>query len=281
MEHRSLHDKFMKGKITGRNFVWDKMGNLNAKKWDGEGETLHGTQIASIIGGCAFTIIDKNIEVQVPDGIAPDADLYLCRAITHPQIESALQHLLDDKEVDAICISLTMNLDGLEGIRDRLGELAERGVVCVAAAGNKGKLQQHAAFPAFNQNVLSVGALKSTGQLADITPTRGINVYAPGENICVPSQESVGMMIDCGTSYAAAEVTGIILLLIQCAGTVNDEVRKLYHKLEFLKQLCSSDEDNLCINQCLLHPQKFLQRLANDKEYIRQLIRDHYDIRAV
>ena len=97
------------------------------------------------------------------------------------------------------------------------------------------------------------------------------------KKICVPSSENDGIMPDRGTSFSAAIVTGIILLLIQCAGTVDDDVREKYHKLEFLRRLCASSMDNLCTNQCLRHPQRFLQRLAKDKEYVRQLVHDHYD----
>ena len=274
MQHLSLHEKKSEGKITGRNFVRDENGTVaDIGKWHGEGDTLHGTQIASIIGGWAFT----SAGVVYPAGVAPDADLYLCRAVYPVEVEDALRHLRDTKKVDVICISLTMALQDIEGIRKCLGELAQKDVVCVACAGNNGYMQEYAGFPAFNQNVLSVGALESKGALSGMTPPSGIDVYAPGENIYVPSSENEGITPDQGTSYSAAVVAGIILLLIQCAGTVDDDVRKMYHKLEFLRRLCASAMDNLCTNQCLRHPQRFLQRLARDKEYIRQLVHDHYD----
>ena len=280
MTHRSLHNKYyVRGKITGRNFVKDERGVADVGKWHGEGSTLHGTQIASIIGGCAFTKSDINGTTDYPAGIAPDADLYLCRAVYPKEIEAALKHLHDAKKVDVICMSLTMDLNDLEGIRDRLGEVAQKNVVCVACAGNDGLIQEYAGFPAFNQNVLSVGALKSKGALSGMNPpiTSGINVFAPGKNICVPSSENERITLEDGTSYAAAIVAGIVLLLIQCAGTVDDDVREKYHKLEFLRRLFSTAMDNLCTNQCLRHPQRFLQRLAKDKEYVRQLVHDHYD----
>lgn len=277
LEHRSLHDK--REKITGRNFVREEGKPVDAEKWHEKGDTLHGTQIASIIGGCAFTASDGTV---YPGGIVPNADLYLCRAVYPREIEDALQHLRDaNKVVDVICISLTLDLNDVDGIRDCLGELAQRGVVCIACAGNQGYSQEYAAFPAFNENVLSVGALESKGPLSHMNPPNGINIYAPGENICVPSSDNEGMMIDQGTSFSAAIAAGIILLLIQCAGTVSDQVREKYHKLEFLRRLCSSAMENLCDRQCLRHPQRFLQRLANDKEYICQLLREHYDKRAV
>ena len=53
--------------------------------------------------------------------------------------------------------------------------------------GNNGYMQEYAGFPAFNQNVLSVGALKSKGALSGMNPPTGsgIDVYAPGEkNLC-------------------------------------------------------------------------------------------------
>ena len=275
MDHQSLHDKFMRGKITGCNFVRGENGTVaDIRKWHGEGDTLHGTQIASIIGGYAFT----SAGVVYPAGIAPDTDLYLCRAVFPREVEDALRHIHDAKKVDVICISLTMALQEIEGMRKCLGELAQKDVVCVACAGNNGHMQEYPGFPAFNQNVLSVGALKSNGALSDMNPPGSrIDVYALGEKICVPSSENDGIMTEEGTSYSAAVVAGIILLLIQCAGTVDDDVREKYHKLEFLRRLCASSKDNLCINQCLRHPQWFLQRLVKDKEYIRQLVHDHYD----
>ena len=87
MQHRSLNDKYMRGQITGHNFVRDESGRVaDIGKWHGEGSTLHGTQIASIIGGCAFTKSDVNGTTDYPAGIAPDADLYLCRAVDFKEI---------------------------------------------------------------------------------------------------------------------------------------------------------------------------------------------------
>ena len=283
MEHQTLHDKFTRGKITGFNFVRDENGIVDGEKWHGEGDTLHGTQIASLIGGCGFTVSDGSdgSDGSYPDGIAPDGDLYLCRAVDPKEIEDALQHLRDARpEVDIICMSLTLDLDGVEGIRNRLEELTRKGVVCIAAAGNKGPLQEYAGFPAFTSNVLSVGALKSTGQLSDMNPESRLDIYAPGEKICVPSSDNEGMEISDGTSYAAAMVAGIVSLLIQCAASVDDEVRKMYHKVEFLRRLSSSKVANLCTDQCIRHPQDFLQRLTKGQSYVRQLVHDHYDKRA-
>lgn len=174
----------MRGKITGCNFVRGENGTVaDIGKWHGEGDTFHGTQIASIIGGYAFT----SIGVVYPAGIAPNADLYLCRAVYPVEFEDALKYLRDAKKVDVICISQTMALQDLEGIRKCLEELAQKDIVCVACTGNNGYMQEYAGFPAFNQNVLSVGALKSTGALSDMNPPTGIriDVYAPGEkNMC-------------------------------------------------------------------------------------------------
>jgi subtilisin family serine protease len=83
-------------------------------------------------------------------------------------------------------------------------------------------------IPAADKNVIAVTATNSKDQLlAEANRGRHIAVAAPGVDVIVPAPGQ-GYQLSTGTSVAAAEVSGIVALLIELQpGLTPDEIRKI------------------------------------------------------
>jgi subtilisin family serine protease len=209
--------------------------------WSGENaKDSHGTAVAAICGGCEYTTTDN---VNVPKGIAPNAGLFIFRVLQNDKlynVDVALEYIIglhNSVPIDVLCMSF--RLPGKdERIEFLLSQLANAGVVCVAAAGNGGDNQDRIDFPASDPHVLSVGALRPLGQVSDLNPSDNIEVYAYGEDLVLPQLESQNTIgVQDGTSFAAPMVAGFLSLLIQCAKEVSPNVANKYHDVKLLKEL--------------------------------------------
>ena len=105
------------------------------------------------------------------------------------------------------------------GPRDPLVQLAlkkayEKGIVLVAAAGNAGP-NSEPQFPAADPDVIAVTATDANDALLP-EANRGthISVAAPGVDVLVPAPNAQ-YQITTGTSVAAAEVSGVIALMLE------------------------------------------------------------------
>ena len=278
--HSSLQEKFNQPitMIDGYNFV----SGLTTD-WHGpSARDSHGTAVAAVAGGCAFTVGNNEV---IPSGIAPNAELYICRIFHNNQlynVHEAIKHILNlqknkIKHIDVLCMSF--KLPGKdEKIEFLLLQLANEGVVCVAAAGNDGLFQKGISFPASDPNVLSVGALKPLGQVSDLNPSDKIDVYASGENLVLPSLDSqVSVTMYDGTSFSTPMVAGFISLLIQCAKefpqTTSNVVSK-YHDIKFLKELFNNRL--LCDKRKLLCVHDFLSDILSGMLNLISLIQEIY-----
>jgi subtilisin family serine protease len=89
-----------------------------------------------------------------------------------------------------------------------------KGIVLVAAGGNAGP-QSPPLFPASDPNVIAVTATDAQDDLFSAA-NRGshIAVAAPGVDILLPAPNA-GYQVTSGTSFAAAEVSGAIALLLE------------------------------------------------------------------
>ena len=90
----------------------------------------------------------------------------------------------------------------------------KKGIVLVAAAGNAGA-KSPPLYPAADPNVIAVSATDAEDKLFEQS-NRGpyIAVAAPGAQILVAAPDS-SYEVSSGTSYSAAEVSGIVALMLQ------------------------------------------------------------------
>jgi hypothetical protein len=95
-----------------------------------------------------------------------------------------------------------------------LAAARKKGIVLVAAAGNAGA-KSAPLYPAADANVIAVSATDADDQLLEQS-NRGnhIAVAAPGSQIMVAIPDG-GYEVSSGTSHAAAEVSGIVALMIE------------------------------------------------------------------
>ena len=238
--HEAFKEK--QNSIKGYNFVDDKKDTFSKPE-------LHGNMVAFVAAGKGFTARHKKgggeiTPRPIPSGVAPNAKLIVCR-VGNPYkweyVIEALEKLIIIKKarkeeqkkpkeeqnskrwgVDIVSMSFGETHDVLTGdVRDKIQELIEElsflGVILVAAAGNYGNIKP-TLFPANHPNVFSVGALNEHNKPAEMNPTGGVDVYAPGVNIATPLVHNVirdGVEISNGTSCAAPAIAGLVALKIQ------------------------------------------------------------------
>jgi subtilisin family serine protease len=99
-------------------------------------------------------------------------------------------------------------------LRDALLKASRKGMVLIAAAGNAGP-ESPPLFPAMDPNVVAVTATDAEDALFS-GANRGdhIAVAAPGVDVLVPGVNGT-YQFSTGTSVAAAEVSGVVALLIE------------------------------------------------------------------
>jgi subtilisin family serine protease len=103
----------------------------------------------------------------------------------------------------------------------------KKGIVLVAAAGNAGA-KSPPLYPAADPDVIAVTATTIDNKLFELSNRgRHIDVAAPGEQILVAIPDG-GYEVSSGTSYSAAEVSGIVALMLQHAPHLSpDKVRQI------------------------------------------------------
>ena len=162
-------------------------------------------------------------------------------------IISALDHLIDLKQNSNDRINMVVMSFGCQPIVTqvvgKLEELADLGVVLVAACGNSGPRPDDTDFPASDIHVISVGALdKRVGSKISFSSAH-CHVYAPGECVYVPSVINQSITDVChvdGTSFAAPILGGFLALLLESANNnVSNStfVIEKCHDINFLNTL--------------------------------------------
>ena len=270
LDHQSVKEKYNRKEIHG-----DKSAKVTATDRGRPAYHYnaadHGTAVAAVAAG--DDVIDGT-ELQIRCGIAPGAELYVYRLsedFDHDEVRDALRDVLDhiskaENQVDIICMSFgfTGSNDEIERL---LSELAEKGVVCIASAGNDGNFQEMVKFPASSGHVLSVGALTKTGQSSNLNPNDNIDVFAIGENVIVPTSQRGKIQRSAhGTSYAAPMVAGLLSLLMQYAKVVphhRDDIDRRLHSVSFLKGFFK--DHKLCDNRKLVYVDSYFEDLLDYK----------------
>jgi Subtilase family len=169
----------------------------------------HGTAIAGAIAAHARL-----------KGTAPAARILAAQAFDRGQDRSEGNGFVVAKSVywatDRGARIVNMSFAGMRdpNIEQSLRYARQKGVILVAAAGNKGPLSVPL-FPAANPDVIAVTATDANDKVFQ-QANRGkhIAVAAPGVELFLPGLNGTYQEIS-GTSFAAAEVSGTIALLVE------------------------------------------------------------------
>jgi type VII secretion-associated serine protease mycosin len=173
----------------------------------------HGTAVAGLIVG-------ERTEGDRMAGVAPDAYIYTVRSADG--IERAtpamLAAMLDDAVyygARVINLSLAIPVDR-EPIREAVANAVANDVVVVAAAGNEGNagVSQGKMYPAAYDGVVAVGAVGNDGQPLDSSNAGPwVDLASYGEDLVVAAPGGSGYRVESGTSFAAAQVSGVAALV--------------------------------------------------------------------
>ena len=261
------HKAFDGKNIVHRNFI--EVGNCDDTT-DLDTIQYHGTKCAAIAAGSYFANCTDKEGVPArkdifPGGVAPEADLIICRVSNREDPKPFIKALkwianYEDEEtgrhVDVVSLSFRFPQEisdkDQEEMEKEIDNLNHRGTLCVAAAGNDGKREENPiGFPAIFGKVICVGAHNRHGIAADFT-AQGNNIHAmaPGVNVWAPAcsnnpkyERMKAMEICDGTSYASPAIAGLICLLQQYKDENNVQGRKLtnYSNMKnILKKLSQS-----------------------------------------
>ena len=183
----------------------------------------HGTMVASLAAGRG------NGGGNGVLGSAPAAELLSVSisfrgGLISPddQVARAVRYAVDNG-ADVISLSLTRNTrDWPESWDDAFAYAAERDVVVVAAAGNRGSGTVSVGAPATMPGVLTVGGVTQEGVASDAASSQGITigVMAPSEGL-VGAIPGGGYVSWSGTSGATPIVAGIVALVRSAHPTMN------------------------------------------------------------
>jgi subtilisin family serine protease len=165
-------------------------------------------------------------------GTAPGAQILMARAF------GTRRNTMDGNSVDIIkalewslargprIINMSFAGSRDPGIERRLSTAVQRGIILVAAAGNAGPASPPL-YPAANPAVIAVTATDIDDRIFRAA-NRGnhVAIAAPGVDLWLPTVDG-GYRRTSGTSFSAAEITGIIALMLEHNPQLNsDAVRQ-------------------------------------------------------
>jgi type VII secretion-associated serine protease mycosin len=176
----------------------------------------HGTLVAGIIAG--------RDGVGPFYGVAPDAKILPIRVVPDsrqsndkdlPERIAQAITLATNAHVDVVNLSLTTTDNA--HVRNAIDAANAANIVVVAAAGNHGQ----STFPALASHVIAVGGIDQQGAHvadANVGPSTApgapnIDLAGPGDKIVGPAAHGGGYVVDRGTSFAAAYVSGVAALI--------------------------------------------------------------------
>jgi len=177
---------------------------------------LHGTALAGIIAACC----DNSVGIC---GLAPQAEIIsikACRPIAEEKMAATTSSFWLSQGLDYAILQkarvINLSLGGPKDplIAELIQEAFSRGIVIVAAAGDKG-LTHYPPYPAALDKVIAVAAVDIKGNpYAEGMQGDFIAICAPGVDIMTTAP---GDKYNCysGTSMAAAYVTAAVALLLQ------------------------------------------------------------------
>jgi subtilisin family serine protease len=182
----------------------------------------HGTAIAGLIAAHGKLL-----------GAAPDAKILAVRAFDpkDASAEGTTFNILKGIDWAATRGARVINMSFAgppdPAIHRSLEAARKKGIVLVAAAGNAGA-NSPPLYPAADPNVIAVSATDADDKLFEQSSHgRHIALAAPGTQVLVAIPDG-GYEISSGTSYSAAEVSGIVALMLQRKPNLTpDQVRSV------------------------------------------------------
>ncbi|WP_433388587.1 type VII secretion-associated serine protease mycosin [Micromonospora sp. KLBMP9576] len=171
----------------------------------------HGTFVAGIIG--AAPVAGSGFA-----GVAPDARILPIR-VTNSMEDGTASRLADGVRAAVDAGAKVVNISASTPVPEpslvSAIEYAERqDVVVVAAAANGADQNKIVAYPAALPTVIAVGAIDSTGALADFSQTgKHLGLVAPGVDVTSVGPGGPGHWQGSGTSYAVPFVAGTAALV--------------------------------------------------------------------
>ncbi len=151
-------------------------GSYNAisSRKSGNDDNGHGTHVAGIIGAA------KNSIGVV--GMVPNADLYAIKVLDSTG-NGYISDIIEGIEwavknnMDILNMSFGTTTDS-QSLHDAVIKASQAGIIMVAAAGNNyGGVCE---YPANYAEVISVGAIDRSGNIADFSAIKGVDTWAPG-----------------------------------------------------------------------------------------------------
>jgi subtilisin family serine protease len=233
---------------------------------------------------CACTILGFNGVYGVVYGVAPCASVIIYRVAkdVNSYIAEAVIYALDNigmridsgRQIDAVSISSDYgNFEEarLKEIEGKIEALCRRGVVFLAAVGNRGKYQTRPSHPACLKDcVLSVGAQDKDGYESTISANAHVDIFAPGEGVRSPWSGDVQYE---GTSFATPAAAGLILLLKQCANKIGGATKDNIHRIEVLRKIFENMKSESSKGEMVLDPEGFFDRLLNkDENFLKNIV---------
>lgn len=182
----------------------------------------HGTAIAGLIAARGKLV-----------GAAPEAQILAIRAFdpdgkgANATTFAILKGLDWAAAHEARIINMSFAGPNDPAIQRTLAAAHKKGIVLIAAAGNAGA-KSPPLYPAADVHVIAVTATDARDKLFEAS-SRGkhIAIAAPGKDIFVAIPDG-GYEISSGTSYSAAEISGIVALMLEAkADLTPDQVRTI------------------------------------------------------
>lgn len=192
----------------------------------------HGTAVAGII--CARKSEDRIC------GMAANVELYSAK-ILDEQNEAPVERVVKaiqwaiEKKVNIIHMSFATTEYSPE-LKKAVEDARQAGILLIAPAGNAGSADEDESsvmYPAAWDSVISVGSTDDMNEKSAFSPTgEGLDIMAPGEKI-LSTGAFGGIIVEEGTSLAAAQVTGAASVLW---GLHRDKGADFIRKLQLLVQ---------------------------------------------
>jgi type VI secretion system secreted protein VgrG len=195
------------------------------------GQPGHGTAVAGLIAGS-----DPN-----DPGVAPGANIVALRALgsdpTFTDVYNALEWILaNHAQYNITVVNMSISdgnnytsnwLGGAGGvgadITTAISQLDALNIPVVVAAGNAFSGAQGMGFPAIDPDTISVTSTDGSGNIVSSAQrlgsgqggTSATDIAAPGQDIFAPEGDASAFANVAGTSFAAPQVSGAIVLLQQ------------------------------------------------------------------